>query len=76
MHTSAGSISTYSILLKIAEFKSQYYTDRTIGESDNLALEIFSLLAKINMMISTKNAPKPYIEALTLKNSLYLNIDI
>ena len=33
-------------------------------------------LSKINMIISTKNAPEPYIEALTLKNSLYLNIDI
>ena len=76
MANSAGSIAIYSILLKIAEFKSQYYTDRTFGESDNLALKTFSLLAKINMMNSTKNAPEPYIEALTLKNSSYLNIDI
>ena len=67
MCTSAVSIAIYSILLKIAEFKSQYYTDRTIGESDNMALKIFSLVAKINMMISTKKAPEPFIEALTLK---------
>ena len=72
----AGSISILQTLsLEIAIF--QYYNRDQIQKSvlywsnfriiENPVSKIFSLLAKLHMMISTKTAPKPHIKTLISK---------